>query len=419
MSRGKLGLRLLMAVSVVAALVGLVEAGNWPRFRGPNGSGVADDKGIPVKWTDKDFAWKTPLPGAGNSSPVVWGDRVFLQSASTDGKERYLLCLDAGDGQVIWRKTVPGSRAKTHDKNTFASSTPATDGERVYALFWDGTAVALYAFDFKGNELWKHDVGSYTSQHGAGASPIVHDGKVILLNDHDKGAALVALDAATGKPAWAVKRDHYRACYTTPFLLERPNRKPELIVGTTTGITAYNPDRGEKLWQYDWPFDNTPLRMVASPVHGSGLIFANSGDGGGARHAVAVHPGDSQTNAKPALAWELKKGTPYVPCYLPHGEHLFWVNDGGIAGCSAAKTGEEVWSERLGGNVTASPLLIDGKVYAINESGDVYVFPAAAKFELLAKNALGEPVLATPAVANGRLFVRGGKHLFCVGNRTK
>jgi outer membrane protein assembly factor BamB len=404
----------------VALLAGEVCAADWPRFRGPNGAGIADDKTIPVKWSEKDIIWKVALPGDGNSSPIIWGDRIFLQSASKDGRERHLLSLNAADGATVWKTMVAGARAHINKKNSWASSTPATDGERVYALFWDGNKVALHGFDFNGNPLWKYPLGSYPSQHGPGASPIVHEGKVFLLNDHDEGAVMVALDVRTGKKVWEARRDHVRACYSTPFLLERSGRPTELIVGTTAGITAYNPDTGKEIWHWKWTFSGMRLRTVASPVVAHGLIVHSSGDGKGDRHAVAIRPGDSGDVPATNLVWEqLKPPVPYVPCYLVHGEHLYWIYDKGFAGCTVAKTGENVWVERLGGEFTASPVLIDGKVYAVNESGDVYVFAAQPRYKLLARNALDEPVLASPAVAHGRLYIRGKTHLFCIGTPVK
>ncbi len=412
-----LGLALLLAA---CAWAGSADGANWPRFRGPNGTGVVDDADLPVAWTAKNFAWKTALPGVGNSSPVVWGDRLFLQAARADGKERSLLCLNVADGKVLWSTPVPGGLAKIHPKSSLASSTPATDGERVYAMFWDGERVALYGFDFKGKQLWAHDLGAYTSQHGAGNSPIVHAGKVYLLNDHDRGASVVALDGKSGKTVWEAGRQHERAFYSTPFLLERPAEGVELVVGSTHAITGYDPETGAKNWEYERKFDGMPLRTVASPALADGLIVAAAGDGKGDRHTVAVVPGGKASGVAPRLAWEIKKTMPYVPCFLSRGDHVYWVNDMGLAGCTVAKTGETVWSERLGTKgVTASPILVGGKVYAPNEAGEVYVFAAEPRFKLLAKNPLGEAVLASPAVADGRLFVRGEKHLFCVGKAAK
>jgi outer membrane protein assembly factor BamB len=414
----RIGPRVVLAVCALAGLALSAGAANWPRFRGPNGTGDTPDADIPVKWTDKDMAWKAQLPGAGNSSPVVWGDRLFIQSASPDGKERYLLCLNTADGKEVWKRSVPGGKAKMHAKNSMSSSTPATDGERVYAYFWDGAAVSLHAFDFKGEPLWKYEIGRFSSDHGAGASPMVHDGKVILLNDQGEGAAVLAIDAKTGKKVWEAKREHFenRACYSTPFVLERKSEGTELIVASTTGVTGYQPADGTKVWQYDWTFPNRPLRTVASPLlTETGIIVINSGDGGGDRTTVAIRPG-SKNGGEPKLVWVSKKDKymPYVPCFLSRGNHLYWVNDDGYAGCTMTNTGASLWYERLGSQMTASPVLIGDKVYAAGEDGTVYVFAAEPKFKLLAKNSIGEGVMASPAVADGKLFIRGKSSLFCI-----
>jgi outer membrane protein assembly factor BamB len=397
------------------ATVPAAQAGNWPRFRGPNGTGISEDRDIPVHWTEKEFAWKTPLPGAGNSSPIVWGDRVFLQSARKDGKERYLLCVNAVDGKLLWLRVVPGEKAGLNPRNTYASSTPATDGERVYGLFWDGRALMVHAFDLNGNPLWKYDLGPFAGEHGAGASPIVHENKVLLLNDHNQAATVVALESRGGTKVWEANRESYRACYSTPFVLDRPGQASELVVASTTGITGYDLASGARNWHWRWHFSGMPLRTVASPIFGAGLIFFGGGDGGGDRHFVAIQPGQKGNPSSARLAWgQEKRLLPYVPCYLAQGDHLFWVNDTGLAGCSLARTGEIVWTARLGGVVYSSPVLIDGKVYAVNEAGMVFIFPAETQFKLLARHSLGERVLASPAVAGGRLFIRGDTHLFCI-----
>jgi outer membrane protein assembly factor BamB len=391
----------------------LTSASNWPRFRGPNGTGVAADRDIPVKWTDKNILWKTKLPGDGNSSPVVWGKHLFLQSATV--KERLLLCLDVRNGNILWKKSVPGDRATKHEKNSFASSTPATDGKQVYALFWDGTGVALYAYTVDGKPVWQRKLGDFDSQHGPGASPVLYKDKVILNNDQDGAAELIALKAKDGKGAWRVKRKAFRACYSTPLLRTGDDSKPELIVVSTAGITGYNPDKGRPNWDWTWHFSGMALRTVGSPVYGHGMVFAGSGDGSGERHMVAVKGGGKGDVTKTNLVWKRTREFPYVPCMLLSGDYLFYVNDHGKAGCVVAKTGKPIWDERLGGKITASPVLVDGKIYAVNEAGEVFVFAAAAKYKLLAKNTLGEGVMASPAVADNRLFIRGKTHLFCVG----
>ncbi len=411
-----MGLRLLLAAAIAGWFAPRTFSESWPRFRGPNGAGVSTDKDVPVQWSETEgLLWKTPIPGVGNSSPITCGNLVFLQSASADGKERLLSCLDAGDGKVLWSRSATGSKSRMHPKNSLASSTPATDGARVFALFWDGQDQALNAYDLQGHPLWSRNLGAFASQHGAGASPVVYKDKVYLANDQDGTATLLALDAATGQEAWQAKRTPFRACYSTPFIHEEPGQAPELIVSSTAGITSYNPQSGAVNWDYVWKFTGMALRTVGSPLFHDGLVIANSGDGGGARHTIAIQPPSRDAGATPSLAWEKTRAFPYVPTMLAWGEHLFYVNDLGVACCCVAKTGKEVWTERLGSAVSASPILIDGKIYAANEDGTVHVFAAEPTFKLLAKNSICEPVIATPAAADHRLFIRGKTHLFCIG----
>jgi outer membrane protein assembly factor BamB len=418
MQQLRTGLPILIVLCGVVGSVQQAGSSTWPRFRGPNGTGIASDTDVPVQWSEKEgVQWKTRIPGAGNSSPIVWGDKVFLQSATADGRERLLLCLDAANGKVLWSRSLPGSKARTHAKNSLASSTCATDGQRVYTLFWDGTRISADAFDFQGKQLWSRDLGRFVSQHGAGTSPIVFQDKVILANDQDGAATVYALDARDGTIVWKTPRPAFRACYSAPFLLERPGRPAEVIVASTAGITSYNPQNGSENWKYSWSFTGMALRTVASPIFADGLVIANSGDGSGARHLIAVKVGDRGDVTSTNLAWEWKKNRPfpYVPTMLAWGEHLYFVSDRGDAGCVVAKTGEPVWTQHLCQGATASPILIDGKVYAISDDGIVYVFQASPTFKLLAKNALGEAVSATPAVADNRLFIRTSTHLLCIG----
>ncbi len=423
-------LHVFLAVCSAVSFSQPTSASPWPRFRGPNGTGVSTDKNVPVEWSDdQGVLWKKPIPGLGNSSPVVWGNRVFLQSATEDGKERLLLCLNVADGEVVWSQSVPGSKPlQKHGRNTLASSSPASDGERVYALFWDGRRLLLSAYDFQGNQLWKDDLGVFNTifdkinRHGAGASPIVYGDKVFVANDQTGASELLAVHAKTGKVAWTAPRKAFRACYSAPFVLEESGNGAELIVASTGGVTSYNPQTGHENWNYTWDFSGfrMPLRTVASPLYSAGLIFANSGDGSGDRLSIAIRAGGKGEIGKDSLVWEKKGrgGLPYVPTMLVSGEYLYYIHDiTGVASCCVAKTGENVWSERLGGGFTASPIVIDGKIYAINEEGTVYVFAAASSFKLLAKNSMGEPVMATPAVADNRLFIRGKTHLFCIGKR--
>jgi outer membrane protein assembly factor BamB len=430
MLRGRtvLGLFLIAGCAAVTS----ARADNWPRFRGPNGTGVANGQDLPVHFGEQSgILWKTPLPGLGNSSPVVWGDRLFLQTSSDDGRERSLLCLSVADGKILWSRSVPGRRAAKHPKNTYASSTPATDGERVYACFWDGKDVLLAAYDFDGKKLWDRNLGPFRSQHGVGASPIVYRDKVIFANDQDArkkdgepvseyASTLLALSGRDGSIVWQVPRLSYRACYSAPFLRKVAGAPPELVLVSTTEVTGYDPETGAKNWSWHWKFaTKMPLRMTGSPAYHESTLFAISGDGNGDRQMAAVRLDGTGTQTKPQLRWENRKNFPYVPSLLAHGDYVFFVNDLGIAGCFAAKTGKRVWFERLKGarSFIASPVLVDGKIYAASEDGDVFVLAAEPTFKLLARNPLGEPVSASPAVADRRLFIRGEHHLFCIGKR--
>jgi outer membrane protein assembly factor BamB len=422
MLKGRITLPLVLLACLLTS--SLVDGSNWTRFRGPNGTGIADDKDIPVRWDlEKNLLWKVPLPGLGHSSPVVWGDRVFVQAASKDTSERQLLCINARDGSTLWKRSIASKAVKNkgktliHANNSYASSSPAVDAERVYTVFWDNANLYLHAFTHAGEPVWSKDLGSFTSQHGAGASPIVFEDKVIFVDDQDGKAAVFCFDAKTGNEAWHADRPAFRACYSSPLIRDLPDGKKELVIVSTKGITGYDPHTGDKHWNYVWKFYAEELRTTSSPVMANGgVLLATSGDGGGPRHAIAL-----QLGATPKMLWENRKDFPYVPSALAVGDYFFFVNDskgGSFAGCYEARTGKRLWLERLGASFHSSPVMIDGKIYAIDEVGDVYVFEAnPGRLNLLAKNSLNEQVRSTPAVADNRLYIRGQQHLFCIGKK--
>ena len=399
------------------ALALTLQAADWPRFRGPNGTGAVEgtlpdiDPAAPL--------WKTAVPGKGVSSPIIVGGKVYLQTASADGKTRSLLCLGAGDGKIEWTKDLPGDKAHTHGKNSLASGTPACDGRHIYCSWWDGSAVALGAYDLTGKQLWQASLGSYVSQHGPGFSPMVHGGLVYVNVDDDQRAELVAFDAASGEKKWIAPRKHVRACYATPFLLERPGKPAELILGTTTAVTSYDPPTGKVNWNFPvvFPQGVKPLRVIGHPAFAAGVLVLYSGDGDGARYMQAV----SVAGAEPAKAWELRRDTPYVPCLLVKGDRLFWISDKGIATYAEAKTGKAVWTGRVftTSDVTASPVMVGDRVLMVSETGQVAVVKLGEKFEEPELVSLGEKakVYASPAVADGRVFIRTETHLFCFGKK--
>lgn len=432
-------LKLLCLVVLGAALTctasaAVAWADNWERFRGPNGSGIANDKNIPIKFSAaENVRWKAPIPGDGNSSPIVWGDRLFLQTASLDASDRSLLCLDVKTGKEIWKRTIPGTKVKFRSDSSHASATPTTDGEAVYVPFWNGKDIILTAYDFQGDKLWDRNLGEFVSQHGAGASPILYKNLLIFANDKDAfrdtlkktgpvadPSKLFAFDKKTGNTVWEMPREANRACYSAPFILEKPGTAPELIVSSATAITSYEPSTGKPNWNWKWTFAKDLLRTVAATAHSDGLLLTCSGDGNGERLMVAVAMNGQGKEARPAQIWANGKfkDTPYVTCLLTRGEHVYFVSDYGRAACYHAKTGQQVWTERLPDPAFyASPVMIDGKIYAASNLGDVYVIAAEPTYKLIARNSIGEQIRATPAVANGALYIRTKSHLYCIGEK--
>lgn len=415
MNLGKIAALLFATTPVIL----LADTTIWDRFRGPNGTGHYPATTIPTSFSQKQgLLWKVPLKGTGNSSPVVWKDTMFIHASEGDGTKRYLQAFNAKTGKELWTKSFSGAKAKTHVRNSLASCTPATDGERVYSLIWNGEAISLYCHDYQGKEIWMRDFGKYASQHGPGHSPIIVNGKVIFNNDQDGSAQLIAMDCKTGKTVWEMPRKAFRACYSTPFLNPSSDGKQELLVATTAGISSYDPDKGSENWQYSWSFSKSPLRTVASPIVAGGMVIACSGDGSGDRHLIAVRLGGKGDVTGTNLAWENRKIFPYVPTLLGKDDFLFSVTDKGMAMCHIASTGKEVWTNRLDSPVTASPVLIGQNIFTIGEDGAVYIYKAQGSFNLVAKNQLDEPVYASPAIANDKLYIRGKNHLFCIGNKT-
>jgi outer membrane protein assembly factor BamB len=391
---------------------------SWPRFRGPNGSGQGIGFHWPTTWNDSAIQWKVELPGEGHGSPVIHAQRIYLQSASKDGRERVVFCLDSQTGKKIWQQSISGHKTAMHKKNSLASGSAATDGEVVAFCHWDGEVMSLAAYACAdGKPLWSIPLGKYESQHGPGHSPIVHHGKVIVLFDSDTVAEVFCVDAKTGSRLWTQPRTVYRASYSTP-LIRQGEHGEEIIVASTAGVTAYDLESGKVQWHWTWPFAKTPLRAVSSPVLCSNeLLLAACGDGGGDRDTVALTlPGAAREHAEPSLLWQLRRDVPYVTCLLQHQQHVYYVADKGVAGCLELKTGKDAWQQRLNGNFTSSPLLIDGRIVVINEDGDLFVFAAdPKKYQPIGKLRLQEQVYATPALADGCLYVRGLHHLFCLG----
>ncbi len=424
--------RFALAVFAVLGLVIVGRADNWPRFRGPNGGGVALGQNIPVEFDAKrGVLWSTPMPGVGNSSPVIWEKQIYLLTATKDGKQRSLLALDGDAGKIVWRRDFPAVKVNVRGESSLASATAAVDGDGVYIPVWNGATVQMTAFSHKGEPLWSKDLGAWISQHGTGSSPILVGDKVIFAFDMDvkdmKGNTipegrqpmLMAFNKKTGEMVWETPREGYRACYSAPFVQER-NGHAEVIVTSTMSIAGYDPASGKELWTWDWAWEThgfkMPLRTVASSVVVGDTLFATSGDGGGDRRMVALKL--SKNGGAPQYSWgDGNKLFPYVSTPLARDGYVYFVNEKGNAGCYEAATGKQIWYERLTrpNKFLASPVLVDGRIYAPTDDGEVFVFAAEPTFKLLAQNTLGDRFVASPAVADGRMYLRGDNRLYCIG----
>lgn len=413
------GLGKLWLVGVALALAATSAAGQeWTRFRGPNGTGISGATTVPVQFSAADYNWRVPLPGAGHSSPVVWGSRVFITSAEEAAGKRHLLCLDAKSGKQLWVRTAEFTPYTRHKLNSFASSTPAVDAERVYAHWPSPDSVLVVAYDHAGNEAWRRDLGKFHGQHGGGSSPVLFEDLLIFRSDNDEGGPegfIVALDRKTGRTRWQRPALGKNVSYSTPIVYQPAGGAPELIlVSNAHGFQSFDPRTGALNWELPGVFKQ---RTVAGPVVANGLIFATAGNGAGDRQALAIRPGSRQPKAEPKVEYQVTRGVPYVPTPVVLGDRMFLWGDGGIVTCVRAATGEPVWMERVGGNFYGSPICVNGKLYAINTQGHLVVIEAADQFKLLAKIELGEPSHATPAVSGGVLYLRTEGHLISVGGK--
>jgi len=400
----------------------------WTRFRGPNGTGISYAKTIPTKISDADINWKVELPASGHSAPVLWGDRIFLTSTGDKSGGIYVLCLSAMDGRLIWRRDFPLAPFPRHQFNSYASSTPAVDAERVYVVWNEPEHYLLTALDHDGKTVWQRDFGPFVSQHGCGTSPILYKDKIILGNDQDdqkfvKGSTrsgdsfIVAVNAKTGKTVWQTPRRSAVVAYSTPCVYEPKNSQPAVIFNSQAhGISALDPDTGKVLWEYDRAFDK---RSVSSPLIAGDLILGSCGSGGGGNFVTAVRAGDPATDKKPELAYQMKKSAPYVTTGIVVGDLVWLWSDSGVLTCLNAPTGEIRYQERVGGDFFGSPVWVDGRLFCVSTTGDLVVVEASDKFNILHRYPLKELCHSTPAVAGGRMFVRTEKHLWSIGGANK
>jgi outer membrane protein assembly factor BamB len=385
----------------------------WPRWRGPSGQGLVSGTGYPDAWSgSENVAWKTAVPGLGNSSPIVWRDRIILTTAYDNGRRVSLLAFRRADGVKLWETFAPQGRTDngSHYKNGHASSTAATDGERVYASFG---ARGLIAVDLNGKIVWQRDLGPMDAYHGAAGSPLLYKNRIILYQDQYSGSFIAAFDTRTGEPVWRTPREA-SVGWGTPIAVQVAGRD-EIIVNGQQEVQAYDAETGRELWSCR----GTTYEVIPTPVVGYGMVFCSSGRAG---PTLAIKPGGRGDVTRSHVAWTSPRGSPFVPSPILYGEQLYMVNDmASIVTSLEATTGKLVWQGRLGvamrEGFSASPVAVDGKVFFTNDEGETFVLKAGPAFELLRTNRLGEAVLASPALVDGTWYFRTAKNLIAIARR--
>jgi outer membrane protein assembly factor BamB len=392
----------------------------WPFWRGPSMQGLVEGTGYPSTWSDSEnVLWRVEVPGRGHSSPIVWADRIFLTTAAADGSSRSVLCFRRADGKLLWERTVPGAPAeRLFPKNSYASSSPTTDGRLVYAYFGNAGVVAV---DFSGTIVWRAAFGPVSLYHGPGGSPVLYKDRLILYQEQrlmertattDPGF-MVALDARTGRERWRQTRTPQPG-WGTPLPI-RAGGRDEIIVSSSRRIEGVDAATGNLLW---YSTGNT-FEVIPMPVAGHGFVYCSSGRAG---PTFAVRPGGSGDVTASHVAWSTPKGSSFVPSPLLLGDYLYTVNDMvSVVTCHHAKSGEVVGQIRLGDakreGFSASPVAVEGRIYFTNDEGETFVLNPAPDFRLLHVNRIGEQTLASPALVDGRWYIRTARHLIAIGAR--
>ena len=403
-------------VALTLCFLPVAWAENWPGFRGPTRQGVSLEGDLPLHWArDRNVVWKTPTTGSAWSSPVVWGDRIFLTTATNGGSSCHVLALETRTGRVVWDKHVFDQQTlMKRRQNSYASPTPVTDGQSVFAVFADGSIVAL---DFDGDVMWRNRDFEFFSEHGLGASPILHNNLLIMAFDPSSrtgreekigwkvpwdGAAIWALDKKTGKLVWEAKRGPSRLAHVTPNFM-RVDGMAQLISAAGDVIQGFDPDSGRRLWSVYAQGEG----VVPSIVVGGGLAYTISGFEATAIRAVA--PGGK-------VIWEQTRSASHIPSMIYDNGLLYNIHENGVATCMDAETGEVIWQERVGGTHWASPVLADGRIHFLSEEGETTVIQAGREYRELARNRLDEHTQASMAVSDGRFFIRTENYIWAIGS---
>ena len=400
-----------------------LRAENWPAWRGPLGTGISTEKNLPTEWSaTRNVRWKVALPERGNSSPVVWGNRVFVTQAIEKEGRRTLMCFDRANGKLLWQKgVVYKEKEVTHGTNPYCSASPVTDGDRVIVSH---ASAGLVCYDMEGKELWRRELGPQKHIWGNGASPVIYKNLVILNHGPGEPTFLVALDKTNGTVVWRHdepgghsgekkegEKNKWVGSWTTPILMNVKG-KDQLVMSYPGRVAAFDPVAGKELWACR----GLNELVYTSPLYGNGIVVAMGGYGG---TAMATRIGEKGDVTATHRLWTRPKEQQRIGSGVLHAGHIYILNATGVAQCINVKLGKVVWEERLKGKGAkggswSSIVLADGKLYAINQSADTFILKASPKFELVAVNSLGEMTQSSIAVSNGELFIRTYKHLWCI-----
>lgn len=422
----------LKYLSLVAACLFTLNtyAENWPGWRGPRGDGSSSCKTPPLHWdaeTGEGILWKTEIPGIGHASPIIWEDRAFVVTCDLEAASRQLIALDANKGTILWKKDVIKAKLeKKHALNSFASGTPSTDGELVYVTFFEAGdkeiiapnvgserkifpgKMVVAAYDFDGNQKWLVKPGEFISAHGYSSCPVLYKDLVIVNGDHDGDSYILALNKNTGKTVWKTKRSYGIRSYCTPLIREIDGRT-QMVFSGSKHIISLNPENGEVHWVVEGPTE----QFVASMVYDGELFYMCAGYP--TYHVMGIDPRGEGDVTESHVRWHSKQVACYVPSPVVIGDYLIVADDRGTANCYNTKNGNRLWLDRLGNHFSASLLRANGLAYLVADNGLTKIVKPGSELEVVAENPLNEYVYASPAMANNRLYIRGEKHLYCIG----
>ncbi len=411
----------LSLLCLIAFPMTTTNAQEWARFRGENGTGIGRISSLPDSFTKADYDWAVKIEGNGHSSPVLWGEKLFITVIADDGKQRRVECYNSNNGKRLWQWKSALEEHNLHDHNNFASSTPVATKDGVFVVWGSGSNTELHGLSHEGDLLWERSWESFSSDHGYGASPIVTSGVLIMHTDSvlKKRSNVIGVDPTSGETLWEVERttkgddEKHLTAYNTPIAIEVDGQPMVIVLQTNDGWRGLSPESGEIIWKYPGDY---ALRSVGSIATGDGVVFATFGSGGAGKQATALRP---KVKGAPEVLYDLgiSDGLSYVPTPLIYKNRLYLWGDGGVLTCRKMESGELIYRERIGGNFFSSPIIADNKIWCGSRDGELIAVAIGDRFKIAGRSRLSAGMNATPAVANNRLFLRTDTHLISIKGR--